>query len=610
MSIPEDIYEDTVQALEQHIRVTAATRTLLQKPPFKFLHKIVRLLHEKYPWFAANLFADHVWDEESFRENHDKAMQWKRRKSWVATLLLYVKYVMKHDECLANPSNVIRGESVHETLRFIQILALVAPDKELPWDEARLQTLEHIHHHATQVKSKTQQTRQNDTFENENSSGKEERQGNSSMGLLATTTQEQHEETISSTRRQQLRSDTSSTQRPQSARARLSKQDTVRFGHSKDTVFQLLGLADNEDSKTGRQEMQTQKKKDHIILQNHSYASEYGLLGNSDKYHERNGQRQRGTSSGSNRNIALEDSTRGIARPSTASGALGGVCQMPMKPLTPRDSLQYDNVLLSVLSDNRFGSNSPEDLLKLAEGGETEQIIRLLGFPKDGTIYSELVSVHRGVAYEFDIGYKGLEGYTALHYSSVRCHEDVVDLLLRAGADPHVINDDGEVALHLAAWKGCEIAVEHLADFMGNVDTINKLKQTPLFYALEGGHFDVASVLVRLGASLDAEDEIGDTAKELCEDYPEKFRQLKQLSQNRNCFIEKQPLRIWSYVFSFLLEDEVNNTRIVCSKFMRAASYYKSVLRKRNPSVVSHGGIRGKSKQTMVPGLMNSWFLS
>jgi hypothetical protein len=48
------------------------------------------------------------------------------------------------------------------------------------------------------------------------------------------------------------------------------------------------------------------------------------------------------------------------------------------------------------------------------------------------------------------------------------------------GGNIHAANDDGDTALHMAAWLGWDIVVQFLVDNGAKLDVINKKGQTPL----------------------------------------------------------------------------------------------------------------------------------
>ena len=91
---------------------------------------------------------------------------------------------------------------------------------------------------------------------------------------------------------------------------------------------------------------------------------------------------------------------------------------------------------------------------------------------------------------------------TPLFLASRNGHCDIVDALLRGGADVNKAMDIGATPLFMASQLGhCDV-VEAL--LRGGAD-VNKAKNdgvTPLFMASQDGHCDVVEALVRAGADL------------------------------------------------------------------------------------------------------------
>eukprot|EP01138_Halocafeteria_seosinensis_P015642 gb/GECG01015963.1/.p1 GENE.gb/GECG01015963.1/~~gb/GECG01015963.1/.p1 ORF type:complete len:620 (+),score=67.92 gb/GECG01015963.1/:1-1860(+) len=609
----DDLLEETVQALQTHFKVTEATRKKLERgASFQFIHHVLKHLHEKYPWFGKGLLSEKQWESPQlgFGDNEeDKKRQWRQRKKWIATILMYLKFAAGHEECMANPSRVIRGQNVEDTLRFLQLACTIAGYEDLDWETARSRTLETL-----------QQLGKYDgpsaTTKYRESSTRDERMG--SLDLRGCSKQEAARPSVhlSSTMRSVSASSASgntSIQRPQSARARLAK-DTVHFNYSKDSTMELLGLTppDAPESRKSR------SKRDQINVSNPERASRYGLL---------NGLSERSDSSlprhptgfaqdSSKRSLSRPKS---ISRPSTAS-SLPRISEGLLDSTAGNLGLQnrranfiQDDALLRVLSGGpeKEPANDPENLLNCAESGDEEQLRQLLGV--QSTTYQDqyynLVRIYPVTRIRETLRRYNTEGYSALHYAARRGHARVVDILLRCGFDPSTQNEDGEVPLHLASWKGTEEVIDKLADYMESVDLLNKYQQTPLFLALETGNFSAAALLVRRGADLYSEDRFGDSPQELCEDNPKYFQQLEAVSRKRNAFIEKQPGRIWGYVFSFLTKRERRNIGRICSKWRRSLEYVDYYRDQRNlwGSNSFGGASRGRGK--MVPGRKSGLYL-
>ena len=91
----------------------------------------------------------------------------------------------------------------------------------------------------------------------------------------------------------------------------------------------------------------------------------------------------------------------------------------------------------------------------------------------------------------------------ALHRAASDGNAELVETLLRSGADPAQRTKDGETAMHRAAAYGHTKVVEILAG-SGIIEARTKLGSTALHKAAYGGHQDVVRRLLQLGANIQA----------------------------------------------------------------------------------------------------------
>lgn len=94
------------------------------------------------------------------------------------------------------------------------------------------------------------------------------------------------------------------------------------------------------------------------------------------------------------------------------------------------------------------------------------------------------------------------QGFTGLHHASLSGFEDVVQILLEAGADVNAQSLDFGTPLCLAALRGRENVVKLLLDYRANLSKAGLWVGTPLHCACFVGSVEVASILLENGASL------------------------------------------------------------------------------------------------------------
>lgn len=95
---------------------------------------------------------------------------------------------------------------------------------------------------------------------------------------------------------------------------------------------------------------------------------------------------------------------------------------------------------------------------------------------------------------------------TALHAAAgVRDPKsaDVVDVLVKAGADPNVLDKDGWTPLHTCAAFGCAQTARVLIEHGARVDLLNNYERTSLMEACRHGQTDVVAVFLEVGAKIE-----------------------------------------------------------------------------------------------------------
>ncbi|XP_015250018.1 PREDICTED: ankyrin repeat domain-containing protein 50-like [Cyprinodon variegatus] len=102
------------------------------------------------------------------------------------------------------------------------------------------------------------------------------------------------------------------------------------------------------------------------------------------------------------------------------------------------------------------------------------------------------------------------EGRTALHVASWQGSVEIVDLLLKHGANPNAQDSEGRPPLHSVAWTGHE-QVGHRLLAANNViiDLACHQGATPLSIAAQEGHFNIVKMLLENGANPNHIDKYG-----------------------------------------------------------------------------------------------------
>jgi ankyrin repeat protein len=96
------------------------------------------------------------------------------------------------------------------------------------------------------------------------------------------------------------------------------------------------------------------------------------------------------------------------------------------------------------------------------------------------------------------------DGTTALHWAVRQDDHELVERLLKTGADPKTANRYGVTPMHLAAINGSASMIERLLKAGVDANEIGADGETPLMTVAHGGHVDAAKVLLAHGASIDA----------------------------------------------------------------------------------------------------------
>lgn len=116
---------------------------------------------------------------------------------------------------------------------------------------------------------------------------------------------------------------------------------------------------------------------------------------------------------------------------------------------------------------------------------------------RDWAAAGEIESMRTLLAAEEPIAVNAADalGWTALMHAAAAGHDDVVGLLLDAGANPESQNAALETALHLGAREGSPAVAQLLLGAGADFEARDAEGRTPLFMAIDGRHGEVIGLL-------------------------------------------------------------------------------------------------------------------
>jgi ankyrin repeat protein len=103
-----------------------------------------------------------------------------------------------------------------------------------------------------------------------------------------------------------------------------------------------------------------------------------------------------------------------------------------------------------------------------------------------------------------DVNARQGDGSRALHWAAHADDRELVDLLLRAGADPNAANDLGVTPLILSCTNGGTAVAKRLVEAGADPNLAPAGRETPLMIAAWTGSLDIAKLLVSRGADVNA----------------------------------------------------------------------------------------------------------
>ncbi|NMG15467.1 ankyrin repeat domain-containing protein [Aromatoleum bremense] len=167
-------------------------------------------------------------------------------------------------------------------------------------------------------------------------------------------------------------------------------------------------------------------------------------------------------------------------------------------------------------------ASSYDDSLNAARLGDTWPLVQLLSRGLDPNTVDEqgntllILAAREGHAdtvaaiLEFrpKLGQRNAAGDSALMMAVLKGHDEVVDLLLDAGAP---VNHDGWTPLMYAAFEGRAAILERLLAQGADVNALAPNKSNALMLAARNGHVDVVRRLLRTDVDLEQKNDAGFT---------------------------------------------------------------------------------------------------
>ena len=168
--------------------------------------------------------------------------------------------------------------------------------------------------------------------------------------------------------------------------------------------------------------------------------------------------------------------------------------------------------------------------------------------------------------------FKGMNGFTLLHYAASRGHIHITCELLKRSLSVNITNNSNETALHLAVYNGNILLVEQLLDYGADINSLNLDNETPLFYAAKRNFPAIIRLLLQRGADDNITDIIGDKAIDhtISEHTKKSFDNIttnKNDSNNNNN--NQLPNHLLLEIFKYLTTKEISFVSQVSTKYHR-----------------------------------------
>ena len=129
----------------------------------------------------------------------------------------------------------------------------------------------------------------------------------------------------------------------------------------------------------------------------------------------------------------------------------------------------------------------------------------------DALMSGDTAAARKLVEQHGDVNAPQPDGATALHWAVYRSDKEMVDLLLRAGANPKAANREGSTPLWLASINGDAAIIAALVNAGADPNERLPLGRTPLMAASRTGNVDAMKVLLDHGAQVNTKETLRGT---------------------------------------------------------------------------------------------------
>ena len=124
----------------------------------------------------------------------------------------------------------------------------------------------------------------------------------------------------------------------------------------------------------------------------------------------------------------------------------------------------------------------------------------------DAAARGDITAVRALIAQKDDVNAPQADGATALHWAVFKSNRELVDILIKAGANPKAANREGSTPLWLASVNGDAAMIDALLTAGADPNETLPLGRTPLMTAARTGNVAALKVLVDRGADVNAKE--------------------------------------------------------------------------------------------------------